>query len=134
MRVAVACSGEQTISSHFGQSDRFVVFDLGDGKVLRSETVTNDAACGPHESGCGHEHDHREHCGHESIINLLSGCEAVICQGMGPRIAMELAMHGIRPVVVSQVCTPEQAALLYYMGRLPMGRPGSCCRGEKSHG
>lgn len=132
MKVAVACTGEQTISSHFGRSDRFVVFQLGEGKVLSSETIANDGTCGSHEGGCGD--DHKEHHSHEGIISLLRGCDAVICHGMGPRIARELAMEGIRPVVVSQICTPEQAALLYCMGRLPMGRPGSCCRGEKAHG
>jgi predicted Fe-Mo cluster-binding NifX family protein len=60
-------------------------------------------------------------CGnHASFVELLAGCIAVICGGIGQGAAVSLESHGIRPLVApAAVGTPIDDALQTWMeGRL----------------
>jgi len=114
MKIAVATLDDKTIASHFRQSDRFVVIDLQGESVVGTETREMRR---PEES-----HDHSD------TIQALADCCAVICGGMGGRVAEALSRYGIEPVVALDCDqTPEHAARQFVAGRLQRGTPHACC-------
>ena len=95
--------------------------------------------------GCGHEEHHRhghggsvqgpgsavapgatalatDECDHgvrgRWLVDLLRDCEAVIARGMGTRLQTALRAAGIRPILLEQKISPEEALELYRQGRL----------------
>ena len=135
MKIAVACLNDNTVSAHFGRCKQFIKYKIEDGCIVDSESVANNAGCGS-MGGChGHDHEqpHAPHS-HDGIVDLLDGCEAVICGGMGPEAAQDLVRRGIKPIILGQLCTPEQAVLLYASGRLTLGAGGDCCHGKDHQG
>lgn len=62
----------------------------------------------------------RDKCGnHASFVELLAGCHAVICGGIGKGAFDSLAAAGIEPVVAAGKHSAEEAAALYLAGKLP---------------
>ncbi len=121
MKIAVASSDGAAISSHFGQSRCFIVFDVADGKVagreVRANTFTAHAKgeCTGSADGA-HHHDHAH--SHAEVVAALEGCDAVLCGGMGWRAAEDLKAAGIRPLVVADGYTPETAVRAFLDGTL----------------
>ncbi len=117
MKVAVASSDGVSISNHFGQSKCFIVFDIEADKIkareVRENSFTAHALGQCHHDGQGHQHH-----GHSAIVGALSDCQVVLCYGMGFRAAQDLQSSGIKPLVLSRVCTPEQAVELFLKGEL----------------
>lgn len=116
MKIAVASEDGVAISSHFGRSRCFLVFEIQDkqitGRSLRDNTFT------AHARGECHEGESHEHHGHEAIVNALQDCDVVLCHGMGWRAAEELKHNGIQAFVVQGEVTPEQAVVDYLADRL----------------
>ena len=123
-RVAVATNDGESISSHFGRSAAFIVFDADERGAVRSEVRQNLHACGEH-TGCGHGHDHATNAGHAGLLSLLQDCCAVIAGGMGRRAAEELHSHGVDTVMVDVALTPRDAVLTYLSGAA-RGSDGFC--------
>jgi predicted Fe-Mo cluster-binding NifX family protein len=127
MRVAVASEDGTGVSSHFGRSACFLIFEIEGGKVVGREVRDNEFTA--HAKGeCKGEthHDHPLHS-HASIVEALRDCEAVICYGMGARAAEALSRQGIHVYILSERCTPEAAVGLFVEGKL--GAPGqNLCR------
>jgi predicted Fe-Mo cluster-binding NifX family protein len=58
-------------------------------------------------------------CGnHGSFTDLLAGCGAVICGGIGQGAVNALAAHGIEPIVLASPFSIEDAAAGYLSGTL----------------
>ncbi|PMQ01261.1 MAG: iron-molybdenum cofactor biosynthesis protein [Dictyoglomus sp. NZ13-RE01] len=114
MKIAIASDDGRTISSHFGRTRGFVIFEIEDGKVLgeeyRPNTFTGHAR-GLHHSGHGHYDTHGD------IINALRDCNVVISHGMGRRLYDDLRSAGIQ-VIVTEETDVKRALELYLSGNL----------------
>jgi predicted Fe-Mo cluster-binding NifX family protein len=123
MKIAVAISDGGAVSTHFGRSTGFAVFEVQGDTIVGKEERTN--AFTPHArgecDGSGHDHAH----GHGAIVGALSDCSVVLCGGMGRRAAEELSASGIRPLVVEGPRTAEEAVSAYLSGTLKVA--GSFC-------
>lgn len=130
MKIAVAISDGGALSSHFGRSTGFVVFDVeGDKIVGRQERVNTFTAHATGQcDGAGHHHDDSH--GHGDIVNALSDCSVVLCGGMGRRAAEDLSAHGIRPFVVEGPQTVEDAVSAYLAGHLKAAGSFCACSGH----
>ena len=131
MKIAVASEDGTGVSSHFGRSSCFLVFEVEGGKVLGKEVRDNTFTA--HARGeCEGEthHGHHSHS-HASVVEALSDCGAVICYGMGARAADALSRQGIQPYILRERCTPESAVELFVEGKLKAADQSFCqCHGS----
>lgn len=114
MKIAVASNDGKVISSHFGRSKGFVIFEIEDGKILDKKYIPNTFT--GHARGFHHDGLHH-HDSHASIIENLRNCEAVISHGMGRRLYDELVSAGIK-VYVTEETDVDEAVKLYIKGEL----------------
>ncbi len=80
-RIAIATSDGVSVSDHLARSAAFVVVELASG--TRTTRVRGTEACG----------------NHATFVEMLTGCDAVICGGIGQGAAVSLAAHGIQTLV-----------------------------------
>ncbi|MFA6242973.1 MAG: NifB/NifX family molybdenum-iron cluster-binding protein [Candidatus Hydrogenedentales bacterium] len=127
-RIAIASSDGECISSHFGRSMCFLIYEADGDTIVRKEVRANTHACSEHV-GCGHGegHAHGEHRGHADLMELLRDCEAVIAGGMGSRAAQELKQNGITPLMVNSEAEPDAAAAAYFSGQVCGGDHTCTC-------
>ena len=129
MKIAVALDESASIARHFGRSRWFAIFDVEaaqiSGRTLRDNTFTAHAR-GECPAPDDHEHHQNQPHGHADIVDALRDCEAVLCCGMGWRAADELGANGIKPFVVEDAMSPEDAVAAYLAGKLRPG--GAFCR------
>jgi predicted Fe-Mo cluster-binding NifX family protein len=121
MKIAIASDDERTISSHFGQTRGFVVFDV-EGKEVKNREYRPNTFTGHARGleGAGHEIDR-----HGPIISALSDCKAVISHGMGRRIYDDLKEAGIE-VFITDEMDVQKAFDLFMTGEL-IDRPELGC-------
>jgi len=121
MKIAIASDDERTISSHFGQTRGFVVFDV-EGKEVKSREYRPNTFTGHARGleGAGHEIDR-----HGPILSALSDCKAVISHGMGRRIYDDLKGAGIEAFVTDEA-EVQKVIGLYINGEL-IDRPERGC-------
>lgn len=125
MKIAVASNDGMSISSHFGRSACWLVFEALEGQIVGVETRSNHHTA--HARGeCDGAHDRNLAHGHEAIVAALGDCEAVLCAGMGWRAAEELTRNRITPFVVERDASPEEAVRRYLAGELPRADEGFC--------
>ncbi len=93
MRVAVVSSDGKVINQHFGKASRFLIFEVGDGKIQLIEVRENTPLCGSADNGHTDEALDR-------TISLISDCRAVLCARIGGGAEEELIKNGIRPLEV----------------------------------
>ena len=126
MKIAVATTDGVSLSQHFGQSKGFVVFDT-EGTAVRGREfrTTSDT---PHNQGvCHHEGGNSQGAhGPAGIFDLLSGCEVMLCGGMGAGAAQSMQANGIKPVILPGACSADDAVAAYISGNLPVARAGFC--------
>jgi len=103
-RIAIATSDGVSVCDHLARSAAFVVLEIEDGRAV-SQTVRNREP-GP----CGN---------HKSFVEMLEGCGAVICGGIGQGAFDSLSARGIRPVVAAGARSIADAADQYLAGTLP---------------
>ena len=72
-RIAIATTDGVSVSDHLARSAAFVVVELASG--VRTARVRGTEACG----------------NHATFVEMLSGCDAVICGGIGQGAAVSLA-------------------------------------------
>lgn len=127
-RIAIASSDGEHISTHFGRSMCFLIYEMDGAEITRKEVRANTHACSSHV-GCGHEesHAHGSHHSHEDLMNLLHDCVAVIAGGMGSRAAQELKEHGITPLMIDADALPDAAAHAYFAGQVCGGEHTCSC-------
>lgn len=120
MKIAIASDDEKTISSHFGRTRGFAVFNIEGGAVTSKEYRPNTFT--GHARGLEGNH-HADH--HGPILNALSDCKAVISNGMGRRIYDDLQSIGIE-VFITDERDVESALKLYLSGKL-IDKPEKSC-------
>ncbi len=128
MKIAVPTLDESGISSHFGRSKAFLIFDTEGGEIRSREVRPNvhgHQAHAGHGAGQGHGEGHGHH-DHNGFIALLHDCAVVISGGMGPGALHALEGAGLQVCLVDQPLTAEEAVSLFLGGRLPLSEAGAC--------
>ncbi len=114
MKIAVASDEGKIISSHFGRTKGFVIFDV-EGKEIKSREYLSNTftghAMGLHESGSHH------HNSHSLILEALKDVKVVISHGMGRRLYDDLKSTGI-DVYVTEETDVDKAVNLLLDGEL----------------
>jgi predicted Fe-Mo cluster-binding NifX family protein len=123
MKIAVASDDGVSIAQHFGRSAGFIIFELEGGKPLRRDVRPNSFTHAAVSGDCAEgEHHHAEHAhSHDTIVEALADCSAILCGGMGRRAAQDLAASGIQPVAVGAGVAPEEAVAAFLSGELASG-------------
>jgi predicted Fe-Mo cluster-binding NifX family protein len=103
IRVAIATSDGQSLSAHLARSTAFAVFDLENGQILSQSVRNRDS------DTCGN---------HRSFVEMLEGCGAVICGGIGQGAFDSLKLAGVEPVVAAGPHTIEEALKRFLAGTL----------------
>jgi predicted Fe-Mo cluster-binding NifX family protein len=101
-RIAVATSDGTAVADHLARSAAFVVFEIEQSRAI-SRTIRS------REPGCGN---------HKSFVEMLEGCDTVICGGIGQGAYDSLAQNGIRPVVAAGTLEIEEAVTRFLAGTL----------------
>lgn len=102
-KIAVATSDGVSVCEHLARSSAFIVLHVEDGRVT-SRTTRERAT-----DACGN---------HASFVEILDGCHAVLCGGIGQGAADALAAHGIEPLVAAGKHSVDGAIGLYLAGKL----------------
>ena len=103
MKIAVGTTDGVSVCDHLAHSAAFVVLEVQDGRVTsRMVRERGTDACG----------------NHASFVEMLEGCAAVLCGGIGLGAADSLAAHGIEPVVALEKHSIDEAVTLYLSGQL----------------
>ena len=92
-KIAVATSDGFEVNEHFGHAKFFRVYDLGESEYTFLEVRDAVAAC-QHQLG----HDTTRF---DKIIELLSDCDALLVQKIGPGAAEYLIRKNVRVFEVS---------------------------------
>ena len=83
-RIAIATADGVSVCDHLARAAAFVVVEVNSGVAgARTTRARGTEACG----------------NHAGFVEMLAGCEAVICGGIGQGAAVSLAAHGIRSLV-----------------------------------
>jgi predicted Fe-Mo cluster-binding NifX family protein len=83
-RIAIATADGVSVCDHLARAAAFVVVEVNSGVPgTRSTRTRGMEACG----------------NHATFVEMLAGCEAVICGGIGRGAAVSLAANGIRSLV-----------------------------------
>jgi predicted Fe-Mo cluster-binding NifX family protein len=127
MRFAVASDDGNTIANHTGRCQCFVVFDVENQLLNPVEVRTNRFTAhalgqcdSSQEQAPGHEHH-----SHNSLLDALHDCQALLCRGMGPRLVRDLQSHNITPVFCRE-SEVAAAAQRYARGELLPGQINQC--------
>lgn len=121
MKIAIASDDGKTISSHFGKTKGFVIFEV-EGKKVKNEEYRPNTLTGHAKGLEGMTHQIDKHV---SILNALKDCKTVISGGMGKRIYSELKKAGME-VFVTEETDVKNALELYLKGEL-IDRPELGC-------
>ncbi|MCX6624650.1 MAG: NifB/NifX family molybdenum-iron cluster-binding protein [Acidobacteria bacterium] len=91
------------MSDHLARSTAFHLFSIQDG-------AAGSASVRERESGeCGN---------HRTFVEMLAGCDAVICGGIGDGALQSLAAHGIRSIVAVERPAIQDAVMQFLAGTL----------------
>lgn len=122
MKIAIATMDGEQISSHFGRSTYFAIYQT-DGKnimdkSLRENTYTHHFKRGGNHDGHepGHHHGQGHH-GHGGVYEGLKDCQVVICRGMGQRAWEDLSTQGMEVITTEEIYCNE-AVKKYLDGNL----------------
>ena len=121
MKICLPAGGERKdaeLSSHFGSTPCFVLYDVETGSC---ETVRNTKSS-PADGQC-------------RPMDLLAGrgITAVICRGMGRGAAAALEAAGIK-IFVTRVSTVGETLNAFQAGALLLFNPAAACTGRHGHG
>ena len=105
MLFAVASKDGKEINQHFGQAERFLIYEVGEaGTRLVDEKKV--------ERYCTYDADHpmRAHV-LKAIANALTGCRAIVCSQIGQAPQMEMERFGIDTFVADGPIKPTLVEL-----------------------
>jgi predicted Fe-Mo cluster-binding NifX family protein len=112
-RIAIATADGVSVCDHLARSAAFVVVEVSEGReAARSLRTRGAGACG----------------NHATFVEMLRGCDAVICGGIGQGAAVSLAANGIAALVSPAAAgTPVEDALRAWIdGRLAISDERVC--------
>jgi predicted Fe-Mo cluster-binding NifX family protein len=102
-RFAIATADGVSVCDHLARSGAFVIVEVEEGReTARSIRRRNTDACG----------------NHRTFVQLVEGCGAVICGGIGEGAASALQANGVATVVLAERTTIEAAIAGYLAGTL----------------
>jgi predicted Fe-Mo cluster-binding NifX family protein len=118
MKVAVASEDGRVLSRHFGKSTCLLVFEI-DGNTIRGEVTRiaiDDRAvfCECRTSRASADLTRRR----DRLVQAVQDCRVVLCGGMGWRVAGELILRGVNPLVITGQLSPREAVECYLAGTL----------------
>ncbi len=102
-RIAIGTADHVYVCDHLARSSAFFILEIEDGRVT-NRTVRDRCT-----DSCGN---------HASFVEILKGCKAVLCGGIGQGAADSLVAHGIEPVVLAAKHKVDEAVTLYLAGEL----------------
>jgi len=114
--LGIATADGISVCAHLARCSAIVILRIENGKVISRSARSR--ASGP----CGN---------HGSFIDLLDGCQAVICGGIGQGAVNSLAANGIEPIVVAEPLSIEDAAAGYLAGSLVTTNKRVCLCGSE---
>ncbi len=103
IQLAIGTADGISVCDHLARSTSFQVFHVEDGRIAQIATRARAA------DGCGN---------HKTFVELLEGCVAVICGGIGEGAVKSLRAHGIEPLVLAEPATIEDALSAFTGGTL----------------
>jgi len=120
-KIAVASDDGQSISSHFGKTKGFVIFEVEGqeikGQEYRPNTFTGHAR---ELENVGHDVDR-----HGPILSALNDCKVVISNGMGRRLYDDLCGAG-KEVFITEETSVKKAIDLYLNNKLADNPDKTC--------
>lgn len=116
MRIAVTYENGQ-IFQHFGHSTQFKIYDVQEGKIVKSEVIDTNGS------------------GHGALAGLLNGlnAEVLICGGIGGGAQMALAQAGIK-LFGGVSGDADEAVKAFLAGNLSFNPNVKCDHHEHHHG
>jgi predicted Fe-Mo cluster-binding NifX family protein len=109
--LAIGTTDGVSVCDHLARSAAFLVFELERGEVKGCSERSRQA------DGCGN---------HRSFTDLLEGCQAVICGGIGQGAFDALTRFGVQPIVISQPMSVDDALRQYLAGSLRVSAERVC--------
>ncbi|UFS70285.1 dinitrogenase iron-molybdenum cofactor biosynthesis protein [Geomonas sp. RF6] len=94
MLIAVASKDGKQIDQHFGHAERFLIYEVSDGKVVLVDEKKVERYC-----QFDPEHPLRTHT-LKGTADALNGCRAIVCAMMGEAPRQELSRLGIEQYTV----------------------------------
>jgi predicted Fe-Mo cluster-binding NifX family protein len=114
MRIAVATADGTTVAPHITKSLKFVVYEVDDTAIgQRTERLRSGDGCGVHKT----------------FTELLEGCAAVLCGGVGQGAVDALAAAGTETIVLARPYGVEEAIAGYAAGTLEKTNARVCLCG-----
>jgi predicted Fe-Mo cluster-binding NifX family protein len=103
MKIAIASMDGKTISSHFGKSPYFLIYEIA-GNVIKGQSRIDNTFTHHFrknkESGNAHsEHGHHDH---SMLVEGLKDCQVVIAGGMGEGAYQDLTTHGFEVFIADE--------------------------------
>ena len=118
MKIAVPTNDGLSISEHFGRSTAFLVFETENARIASSEMRKNQGLHAHDGRSCGGDRAVEPHSHHDILLSL-TGCDVVICAGMGSRAAEALQQAGVREVIFTRPGAAKETVEAYLKGDLP---------------
>jgi predicted Fe-Mo cluster-binding NifX family protein len=101
--VAIATTDGVSVCDHFARSASFLIFEIENGRSISRTSRGRDT------DSCGN---------HRSFVDLLAGCRALICGGIGAGAANALTAHGVESLVLAKKMSVDAALAGYLAGSL----------------
>lgn len=109
MRIAVASRDGREVDQHFGHAERFLIYDVTEGKAI---LVGEERV----EKYCSYDPEHPLRTGLlKAIASALAGCRAVVCSQIGEAPRAEMERLGVETYVASgpvETLLPELSKVL----------------------
>ena len=102
-RLAAGTTDGFSVCGHLARSAAFLIFEIEDGRIAARSTQTRVT------DQCGN---------HRTFVEMLGGCRAVICGGIGRAAYDALVCNGIQPIVAAHPISAENAVMQYLSGTL----------------
>ena len=129
MKIAIPSEDRIHISSHFGRTKGFMIYEIENNEIVKSEyrdnTFTGHARGMHHEHGHNHHEDNHQQHTHGRILNALNDCNTVIAGGMGRRLLDDLNNNG-KEVIVTDETQIEKAIQAFLENTLDHSE-SKCC-------
>jgi predicted Fe-Mo cluster-binding NifX family protein len=101
--LGIATADGVSVCDHLARCKAVVMFRIENGAIVSTSMRSRDTGA------CGN---------HGSFTDLLAGCDAVVCGGIGEGAVNALAAHGIEPIVLAAPMSVAEAAAGYIAGTL----------------
>ena len=117
LTLAIASSDGRTVCDHLARATSFYVFTGEHGAIAGDPEIRLRGA-----GECG---------SHRTFVELLDGCDAVICGGIGEGAARSLRVHRVRSVIAVERLGIEEALAQHLAGTLKTTSEMTCLCGPK---